>query len=601
MKRIMLTRISLLLGLFTAVLLTLLFFLFAIASPLVAGGSCNPTEGVASIQGAIDNGACSVINVGAGTFNENLAIDRNVTIRGQGSSTIVNGGGAGRVLTIDGSHTVYLENMRFTNGNATSDSTSPRNGGGILAINGATLHATNIYVDNNVASTSTSTGFGGGIAVEINSSAYITNASISYNTANLQNASLFGAGRGGGLYINNNVYLSVYNSHVYSNTAASRANSGQSATGGGLFVQENTTVSLKNNWWQYNIARGENSASCPLSTCVGGNNTEGGGAIGSHVTTPGATAVLNIYGDSFSYNIANNVDAGGTDNSARGGAIALNTSNTGAHITTTLTHVTMDNNIAARVASVAPPRPATPSGGSTEDGRGGAIYARHTAINIDKSTLRNNEAALATSGSGQAYGGGIYMREPTTGDYITVTNSVLAGNTASNLTTAGAQIHIDYVAGSSNEATILNSTLADDTKSQTVALFYNGTSAGDNLILGNTIFANHDNGFGAVFATGQARPRYLLFYNVDNDKTVATGGFPGDDETTWITGNPLFADAANGDYHITAGSAAYNTGTNEAGFYTDDDIDNQPRPLFTDYDIGADELVYPVYLPMIIK
>ena len=189
---------------------------------------------------------------------------------------------------------------------------------------------------------------------------------------------------------------------------------------------------------------------------------------------------------------------------------------------------------------------------------------------------------------------------PITGDYITVTNSILAGNTSSNLITAGAQVHIDFVAGSSNEATILNSTLADSTKSQTVALYYNGTSAGDNLILGNTIFANHDNGIGAVFATGKAQARYLLFYNVDNDKTAGTGAF-GVDEATWLPGNPLFADAANGDYHITAGSAAYNAGTNEAGFYTDYDIDGQARPLFTDYDIGADELVYPVYLPMIIK
>ena len=600
MKQPRFARISFLFGLATAVFLSLLFFMFTIASPLIAGGSCNPTQGGATIQGAIDNGACTVINVGAGTFNENLVIDRNVTIRGQGASTIVDGGGTGRVLTIDGNYTVYLENMRFTNGNATSESVEARIGGGILATGGASLHGNYLYIDNNLGSGGTSTsGFGGGLGID-NATAYLTATTIMDNYAN-RRITGNGSGRGGGIYLNDNATLNLWNSTIVSNTAAYNAGSGQAASGGGLHVNENTIANLYHNTWQYNVARGENSAPCELSICVSGSDTEGGGAIGVHLTTPSATAVLNVYGDSFSYNIANNVDTNVNRNSGRGGAISMNTSNSNAHITATLTLVHMNNNVAARTATAPTPRPASPAGGGQEEGRGGAIFARHTSLIVDRATILNNDAAATTVGTGRAYGGGIYMREPETGDYITVTNSILAGNTSSNLITAGAQVHIDFVAGSSNEATILNSTLADSTKSQTVALYYNGTSAGDNLILGNTIFANHDNGFGANFVTGKARPRYLLFYNVDNDKTAGTGGFPGDDETTWTTGNPLFADAANGDYHITAGSAAYNTGTNEAGFYTDHDIDGQARPLFTDYDIGADELVYNVYLPMIIK
>ncbi len=589
MKHSIFIRLSLLMGSVTAVILATFLFLNTLISPVIAGGTCNPMSG-GSIQAAIDNLSCTTITVGAGTFTETLTIDRSVTINGASStSTIINANGNSRGITIDGSGiVVYLNNLRVTNGDAT---TSPaggnRNGGGIYVTNGATLHGNYLQIDNNNASSST-TGFGGGIAINA-SSAYISNTLIYYNTANYRAGLFTGAGRGGGLYINNNASLSLANSQILSNTASNRASSGNTASGGGLFVQENTTVTLYNNNWQYNIARGENSSACPLSTCVGGNDTEGGGAIGAGVATPGASAILNIDGDTFTYNIANNVNAT-TLNSGRGGAIALNTSNTNAQITATIKNVTMNNNIAVRVAY-----------GNGEEGRGGGIFARHTAIDIDKSTILDNESAQTRTNSGNGLGGGLYVREPETDDYTTVTNSVFAGNTASNSINAGAQIHINYVAGPSNEATILNSTLADDTQTQTLALYYNGTSGGDNLVIGNTIFANHINGLYANFATGKARPRYLLFYNVTNDKSAGTGGFPGDDESTWTTGNPLFADAPNGDYHITAGSAAYNTGTNEAGFYTTDDIDGDMRPLFGQYDIGADELNYSIYLPMIIK
>ena len=584
-------RISLLSSLITAVLFSTFLLFHTITSSVFAGGSCNPIAGSSTIQAAINNGACTTISVGTGTFTENLTVGRDVTIRGAGSSTIIDGDGNGRVLTIDGNHTVTLENLRFTNGDATGDATAARNGGGIYATNGAILHATNIYVDNNIASTSASTGFGGGIGINA-STAYITDTTVMDNYGSRRSGVLNGSGRGGGLYINNNATLTLKSSNITTNTAAYRAPSSGGAIGGGLFIQGNSTANLYNNSWQYNVARGENSTACPISTCVSGNDTEGGGAIGTHVTTPNETAVVNITGDSFAYNIANNVNAS-SDNSGRGGAIAFNTSNTDAHITATLKNVTMYNNVAARIAY----------GSVGEEGRGGGIFARHTALTVDKSTILDNDSATTTATSGQGHGGGIYVREPETGDYTTVTNSVIAGNRATNLLTVGAQIHINYVSGPNNDATILNSTLADDTQSQTLALFYNGTSAGDSLIVGNTIIANHDNGIRNINATGKARARYLLFYNVPTPHAPSSTAFPGSpsDDTTWITGNPLFADAPNGDYHITAGSAAYNTGTNEAGYFTNDDIDGDPRPLFTQYDIGADELIYPVYLPMVIK
>ncbi|NKQ35906.1 MAG: DUF5123 domain-containing protein, partial [Chloroflexi bacterium] len=148
-----------------------------------------------------------------------------------------------------------------------------------------------------------------------------------------------------------------------------------------------------------------------------------------------------------------------------------------------------------------------------------------------------------------------------------------------------------------------HNTLADDTQSQNTALYYDGTSAGDELFIGNTIFANHVNGIRNNNFTGMAHARHLLFYNVTNEQAAGSTAFPGapSDTTTWITGNPLFVDAANGDYHILPGSAAQDAGNGEAGYTYSPDVDGDTRPQGAEYDIGADELVYALYLPLIVK
>ncbi len=65
--------------------------------------------------------------------------------------------------------------------------------------------------------------------------------------------------------------------------------------------------------------------------------------------------------------------------------------------------------------------------------------------------------------------------------------------------------------------------------------------------------------------------------------TIITG-------TVNVWGNPAFAAPDAGDYHITPDSAATDAGV-DAGVATD--VDGEPRPTGTGYDIGADELYYP--------
>ena len=57
-----------------------------------------------------------------------------------------------------------------------------------------------------------------------------------------------------------------------------------------------------------------------------------------------------------------------------------------------------------------------------------------------------------------------------------------------------------------------------------------------------------------------------------------------------VVGDPLFVDAANGDFHLANGSPCIGTGIDPTAWYSDAiyDIDGQLRPISAG-DIGADE------------
>lgn len=544
----------------------------ALAPPVLAQ-SCSVPGTHATIQAAIDAGAgvCDTISVGAGTFVENLSINRSLTINGAGkTSTIIDGNNAGRGVTIDGNGiVVHLNNLRVTKGNATSAPTN-RNGGGVLVTGGATLHGENLQIDNNIASTAAQGGFGGGLAVN-NGSAYLTSTTVYSNAANRRSGNFTGGGQGGGLYANIGT-LQLASSQVLSNVAAYRAAGDEFASGGGLHVNADTQVYLSGNTWQGNVARGSNSAPCDGGSCAGGLSHEGGGAIGA--SFPTGTANITITKDIFTANIANNISAPGADNASRGGAIALNTTNTGGQITATLSEVTIKQNTAVIQSA----------GTDVDDeGRGGAIYARHTTLNVQRSHIYDNQAAAGGKGSG----GGIYAHEPLANQSLEVINTVLAGNRASG-TGSGAQVHAEYTNLAANNIThIVHTTLADDTLNPHEALFYFSSDASDTLAITNTIVASHTVGIQNVNATGAATARYMLFFgNGNNHPSPGTTAFP--DETGWVVGDPdpRFVSPAGNDYHLRLGSPAIDAGI-DAGVIND--IDGDPRPLSTGFDIGADE------------
>ena len=85
-------------------------------------------------------------------------------------------------------------------------------------------------------------------------------------------------------------------------------------------------------------------------------------------------------------------------------------------------------------------------------------------------------------------------------------------------------------------------------------------------------------------ANEAAAPSPTIDHNLIDGTQSYPGAINGSDHQT---GDPLFADGANADYHILTGSPAIDTGSS-----TDapvDDFDGSPRPLGVGFDIGAFE------------
>ncbi len=167
-----------------------------------------------TIQAAVDAAVSGdTIEIAAGTYTENVIIDKSVTLLGAGpgvNGTFVDGGGAGTVIFVmPPAAAVTISNMTITGGDSDM-------GGGGIGNAGATLTLINITVSGN-----TSTGGGGGIANSFGTVTVI-NSTISGNTD---------AAAGGGILNVTGAGLSftLINSTVSGNTATA-----ESLGGGGI-------------------------------------------------------------------------------------------------------------------------------------------------------------------------------------------------------------------------------------------------------------------------------------------------------------------------------------------------------------------------------
>ncbi|PTY01552.1 hypothetical protein DB346_12440 [Verrucomicrobia bacterium LW23] len=359
--------------------------------------------GAGRIQNAVHAVAANgTVSVAAGTYIENVSINKSLTLNGAGAATTtMQGTGTGAVLTIaSGGHTVNISGITITNG-------AGSNGGGITIANGGTVTLNAVTVRNNNATGSgagiysnnarleiidstirnnTSTGSnGGGIGIVGASSVFIlTNSTVSNNTI---------ANYGGGIYITGGITANISGSTITNNTTTLGVN----RYGGGLYINNNggtTTITNSN-----------------IRT-----NTSGDRGAGIH----NLAGTLNITGGSVADNVLS------FTSSSSGGAGIYNAG------TLTLTNASVDTNRSPI--------------------SGGGIYNAAGTLTLDNTDVVLNQTTSTAAGN---YGAGIYSA----GGTVTIRNGSLVSQ---NTTVSGSGGGI-AILSSGNTLTIEDSTVSFNT------------------------------------------------------------------------------------------------------------------------------------------
>jgi hypothetical protein len=354
-----------------------------------------------AIQAALDAAhKGDVIHIGPGTFAGGITITKSVTISGAGAgSTSIQGGGP--VVTIgtaDGTEepTVSITGVTVTGGSNTS---TPRpfipQGGGLMVLAlaaggpGATVTITDSRITGNRAAAASSVDCGPGCT--------------------------FSGALAGGIL--NEGALTLRASSVTDNSASVATNAA-CVFGSGGGIHSDGPVTLEGSTISGNTLTVSSSTSTPLPGCdfhgVGG---------GLHLT-PSAVATVRgsvISGNSVTTtgsNVVANPEAGGIDDD---GSLLLQDS------------TVSNNRITASVTSTEPTAVASSDGGAMEID--GAATIKNTKI-TGNSVVATSPAGIVGdfSPSPASVGGALVV---TTVQPVTVTDSVIRGNTVSATTTSG--------------------------------------------------------------------------------------------------------------------------------------------------------------------
>jgi parallel beta-helix repeat protein/predicted outer membrane repeat protein len=214
-------------------------------------------------------------------------------------------------------------------------------------------------------------------------------------------------------------------------------------------------------------------------------------------------------------------------------------------------------------------------------GSGGGIYCWESSPKINNCKFKENTA--------DATGGGIYCCSKSS---PTITNCSIIGNTTT-LNWGGG-----IYCGSSSPV-ITNCTITGNNAATGGGGIFCASSSPS--ITNCTFSKNHAaTGGGGIYGYAPPLPKLtncILWGNTPDEIFIRTGtptitycdvqgGYEGEGN---IDSGPLFVDAENGDYHLTASSPCIDAGTSEGAPNTD--IDGVSRPQGAGYDIGAYEFV----------
>jgi CSLREA domain-containing protein len=365
-------------------------------------GAC--TASVCSLRDAVKYSASDdkvMVPPGHYTVSGALTVNHNLTIGGAGASTTtIDGGGSGGVLSILGGLNVSIGNLTVTGGRLTGPSST---GAGITSAGNLKLNG--VAVSNNVIQTTTAgTPEGAGIYISAGNLT-LTSSQVTSNQliALTAGSSPHGAGiadHGGGL-------VTISQSQITGNTIS--AGSGAGARGGGVFDDGTGTLAVSSSQITGNsvsassgtvggggfenvlsgvVSVDQTSISANTASVTGSGSALGGGLDGGNLAVSSST-------------ISGNSATGGSGSSAEGGGLNLSNS--------TVTASTVNGNTA---------------NGNDHLSAGGGIYIPSNG-SVVNTTIFGNTAT--TSGAGTSRGGGIYTASATSSSIL---NSTIDGNSA---------------------------------------------------------------------------------------------------------------------------------------------------------------------------
>jgi hypothetical protein len=207
------------------------------------------------------------------------------------------------------------------------------------------------------------------------------------------------------------------------------------------------------------------------------------------------------------------------------------------------------------------------------------IVIFNASAEIRRNVIVNNNGTQA---------GGIFVGNSS----AVIVNNLIRGNSA---TADGGAIEIEFCPGS---VSIVNNTIDGNSASNVLSIGQAIGIVDSNVLVQNNIISNHSTFPKTAIGVSGNAPllRNNLFFN--NAGLYSSEGGPltlpalnalGSNGGN-IQGNPLYANAIGGDFHLLAGSPAINTGLLSGAPSVD--FDSDARPLGGAVDIGFDESLF---------
>jgi hypothetical protein len=521
---------------------------------------CAGTGDFDTIQDAIDAASDGdTIEVCRATYNEDLVIEKPLTLVDDGGMTTIDGSGTTSVVSIETAGLVTIEGFVIQGGAAT-------NGGGIYAMGmDLTLDLTDNLVQNNSA-----TGMGGGVYIGRGVDGLFTDNVFQLNTADMgggiasmmsdvtiqlnhihrnnctttDTTAYVNGGGGAGVFVRGGA--NIIDNWIHADRSTLHG-------GGGFFYQATGEISL--NRVHDNPAVGDGAGfyfTASAGAIVSGNeyylNHAGGDGGAIHVYRGGVTITDSSFYDN---------DAAGN-----GGAIHL------ALGSSTIMNNTFDDNIAGGVGG------AIDSDGDSSDISGCTFTGNSATRGGALHNAMGNQASMLTdldfdSNSATECGGAWAVDDAPEG--ITLRGGTIRGNTApigaafcmtrgteTSAVTMQNPLLIDNVASTSSGAFDVTYGVLNVDNATVVGSETGAVGVEDGIVsLDNTIFTDGSGAFADVRSGGSIVIRSSLFFG-------NVGGWGDITRPTRMSGSvftdPLFVDEANGDYSLGAGSPAIDAG-----------------------------------------